>query len=213
MSKPYPKLEEIKEKVPSAMKRSERADGKRRISLTDEERRMFSRQQKIETAVAMFLDIETGYSWQEIANELGITVNALKGLTKSDDFMNAYAAHYAELGHDPRLAATRAALADMLPAAVRTLKEILADRSASPSARIKAVEDILRLNGIDQPKNSNSDKSEMIKFLNEVGVKIGTLTINVPQQYAEKLKDYSDVVNVTPVDLPSLPTSEVPTSE
>jgi hypothetical protein len=92
--------------------------GKRRLSLIKSEKKAIHRSLMIERAVALFLDIDHDHTWDEIARELGVSMVSLKDLTKSDEFVEKYSEFYAELGHDPRLRASQAALVDMLPAAV-----------------------------------------------------------------------------------------------
>src|SRR5512144_798976 len=85
-------------------------DGRRAIKLRSDERTTLQQENMIETAVAMFLDLENEHTWEEIASALGISVPTLKKLTKSQAFIDKYNEHFADLGHDPRLKAGQAAL-------------------------------------------------------------------------------------------------------
>jgi hypothetical protein len=177
-----------------------RADGKRRLQLVASEKKTFKRAQLVEAAVALFLDLEHDKDWNEMAFELGIPLIALKTLTKTDEFMECYSEHFAELGHDPRLRATQAALVDMLPQAVRELRELLSCNS--PSVKLSAIKEIIRLNGIDQPKTAANDRSELAEFLKNAGVNLTQVNqITVPPEYAQAVRDTIDATFSTPHDV------------
>ena len=142
-----------------------RADGRRALSLTNDERRTFQRQQLIERAVALFLDIETGHSWEEMARQLDISVTALKDMTKTEDFMVAYDAHFVELGHDPRLKVTQQAIADMLPKAITELRRMLVNPGTPETVRLNVIKEVFRLGGLQEPTPAKSDKQELGGFL------------------------------------------------
>jgi hypothetical protein len=89
--------------------------GKRALMLRKHERKELARQRMVETAVAMFLSIEQSYSWQQVADEIGVSMPILKEITKSDEFIERWNQHFAELGHDPRLKATQGALWTCFP--------------------------------------------------------------------------------------------------
>lgn len=170
-------------------------DGRRRLKLTKDERAMFSRQQLVERAVSLFLDLENDHSWEEIARELGISVMALKDLTKTEEFIAAYDAHFAELGQDPRSKSARAALTDMLPLAVRQLRSLLASAGTPPTVKMKAIEKVLELNGIGPAKEGIMDRNELMNFLREANISITQNNINtapLPQDYQENISAYVD---------------------
>jgi len=170
-------------------------DGRRKIKLRQEERALFNRQQMIERAVILFLDTQEDHSWEEIATDLGISVMALKDLTKTQDFMDAYDSHFAELGHDPRTKGARAALADMLPLAVRQLRSLLTAGDTPASVKIKAIEKIFELNGVGPAKGGAMDRNELMNFLKEANISLtqNNTTVNLPANpYEGDISAYVD---------------------
>ncbi len=155
-------------------------DGRRKIKLNSQERAIFSKQQQIETAVMLFLDIEKDHTWEEIAGELGISVQSLKDLTKTQQFVDVYDQHFAELGHDPRLKSAQAAIVDLLPLAVRELRELLTDGDVPASVRFRAIEKIIELNGIGPAKGGQMDRHELMEFLKGANVQITQNNIQAP---------------------------------
>jgi hypothetical protein len=157
-------------------------DGRRKIKLRADERAMFNRQAMIERAVVLFLDTQADHIWDAIAVELGISVMALKDLTKTQEFMDVYDVHFTELGHDPRTKGARAALADMLPMAVRQLKALLSAGETPASVKMKAIEKIFELNGVGPAKGTGMDRNELMNFLKDANVTLtqNNTTISLP---------------------------------
>jgi hypothetical protein len=155
-------------------------DGRRKIKLNSQERAIFSRSQMIETAVRLFLDIEQDHTWEEIAGELGISILALKDLTKTQEFIDVYDQHFAELGHDPRLRSAQAAIVDLLPLAVRELRELLTDGDVPASVRFRAIEKIIELNGIGPQKGGQMDRHELMEFLKGANINVTQNNIQAP---------------------------------
>lgn len=145
-------------------------DGRRRLSLTRSEREALVRQERAEAAAALFLALDKKYRWVDIAQELGISVAQLKEITKSSEFDLAWNNLYPEVGHDPRYKAARGAIADMLPAAVKELGELL--ESSSATVRYRAIEKIIELNGIEKSNPQDNDRAAAVQFL------INNLTIH-----------------------------------
>ena len=168
-------------------------DGRRRINLRGDERSRLARQEMIERAVALFLDLERGRTWAEIASELGISVVTLKKLTKEKEFEEVYNQHFVELGHDPRLQATKAALVDLLPLAVRRLKGLLTEGTTPPTVLLNAIKEVMHYNGLAEAKGAGSDKRELADFLKEANVQIGEVNLNqtniVPAEYRQYVDD------------------------
>jgi hypothetical protein len=156
------------------------ADGRRQISLTAAERRGFTRSEQIETAVRLFLDLERDHSWEEIAQELGISVMALKDLTKTEAFIETYDQHFAELGHDPRLKSAQAAIVDLLPMAVRELRMLLSGGDVPASVKFRAIEKVIELNGVGPAKGGAMDRNELMNFLREANISITQNNITAP---------------------------------
>lgn len=192
--------------------------GKRAIKLRQDEKKEFLRQQKVETAVALFLDLNQDHTWDEIANTCGLSVLGLKDLTKTEEFIKVYNEHFAELGHDPRLKATQAALTDLLSPAIRAIREVLTSPLSPASAKMKAAFEIIKLNGLEAVDPKNSDKSELQEFLKGSGVNIEQLNINLPPEYVQKgVQEIIEgqVRNILdePALLPAPETSETETTE
>ena len=161
-------------------------NGKRAIKLRKHERRELIHQRKVETAVALFLDLKDDHSWEEIAEKCGLSLIGLKDLTKTEEFMQVYNAHFAELGHDPRLKATQAALTDLLSPAIRAIREILVSPTSPASAKAKAAFEIIRLNGVEAIDPRGTDKTELHEFLRNSGVNIEQMNITLPPEYLER---------------------------
>ena len=92
---------------------------------------------------------------------------ALKDMTKTEAFIEAYDQHFAELGHDPRAKSARAALADMLPAAVRQLRSLLTMAGIawgvafSPDGKLLAAggaDNVARVWSVDEKKRTGELK-------------------------------------------------------
>jgi hypothetical protein len=171
-------------------------DGRRRINLQRRERQQLSRNLLVERAVALFLDLENDRTWQEIADELGIALPTLKKLTKEKEFEDAYNAHFVELGHDPRLMASRQAVSDLVPLAVRELRSLLADQFTPPTVRLNAIKEILHYAGFDDTKTKGDDKREVADFLKGAGVVNITQNNLMPAEYADMMRQIeSDIID------------------
>jgi hypothetical protein len=170
-------------------------NGRRAIKLRQGERRTLLRQQRVETAVSMFLDLRQSYSWQDIADDLDISVMALKDLTKTKEFNDCYNSFYVELGHDPRLKASQMALTDLLPNAVQELRGLLTSAETPPSVKIKVIQEIFKQNGLGAPESNKSDRGDLAKFLKDVGVNIENVNVlKLPDEYERAEKEYVDAV-------------------
>ncbi len=155
---------------------------------------MLHQENMIETAVAMFLDLENTHTWEEIAAALEISVPTLKKLTKSQAFIDKYNEHFADLGHDPRLKAGQAALVDMLPTAIRELKNLITGAATPATVKLGAIKEVIRLNGIEPEGAGQSDNAEFAGFLKAAGVNIEQASINVqlPVDYQQAIESYID---------------------
>jgi len=150
-------------------------DGRRRITLTTQERKDFERQELIEGAVSLYLDIHTHRTTQDMADELGLTRKQLKDLTHHEDFIAVYNDHFMELGHDPRLMRYREAISDLMPLAYQELEHLLKHRSTKDSTKIRAIFKVFELCGMKPVELKGSDRRELAEFLNETG------TVNLTQ--------------------------------
>jgi hypothetical protein len=175
---------------------------RRKIKLTQDERQALKRSRLAEAAAAMFLNIEEPMTWAQIATELGMSLGALRDLTKSEEFNEKYSALFPELGHDPRYRAAIGAIGNMLPKAVNRLDELLSGSRVPAAVTMKAIEKILAINGVENLKPAQSDRADLVKFLETKGVTIQTLNVNVPPEYAEAMRTYQ-VIEGECTDLPS----------
>lgn len=201
--------------------------GRRMITLREGERKELLKTRQIERSIALFLDLEDKHTWEQIAQECGLSVRGLKDLTKTEEFIDLYSQYYADLGHDPRLKATQAQIADMLPDAIKAIKDILSDANAPASARIKAAFSIMDKAGIQTPTQGNSDRTELTDFLLKANVNIENVTVNVlPQEYTDHhveeylanqvreinplaaLQASESIIDVTPTELEQEPAEE-----
>jgi hypothetical protein len=173
---------------------------RRAIKLRRNEREDFRDQQMIEAAVALFLDLENEHTWATIAEELGITVQQLKFLTKLDQFDEIYNQHFAELGHDPRLKATQAELSNLLPAAMRELRKLVIQEGTPATVRLSAIKELFRLVGVEQPKGEGASRKEVADFLHDAGINIGTVNVN-PMQVPE---EYQGILDGEVIDVPDV---------
>lgn len=167
--------------------------GQRQLHLTNAEREMFQNQALIERAVTLYLDIYERHTTQQIANELGITVQQLHNLVRSEEFERIYNEHFVELGHDPRLKATRVAMVDLLPDSMEALKDVLTGNSAA--AKVQAVKMIWEFTGITRPNVPDSDQKEAIEFLKSAGLAVENMNINLPPEYGQAIQNYEQVLD------------------
>jgi len=164
------------------------AAGRRKIKLRKADRKELRQQALVEAAVALFLDLESDHSWQEIADELGISIQTLKDITRSEEFDEIYNQHFSELGHDPRLKATQAALSDLLPAAVRQLRSLITDPGISASVRLNAIKEIFRLGGVSEPTQKKNNLQEVLEFLQAQNI-APNVTIVKPPEIPDEYKE------------------------
>lgn len=170
--------------VETRLERRITPSGKRRVSLTNDERKQLTVNQLCEAAAALFLDLETHRSWPDIAHELGISPQELKTLTKREEFQVAYNNLFADLGHDPRFQAAKGAIADMLPHAVVTLQDLVI-HSRSDATKLKAAMEIIRLNGLNAPQVDQNDRQELAEFLKKQSIHLTQVNIAVPPEYLD----------------------------
>ena len=194
------------------LKERRQVDGRRQLALTQKETKVLRRQRLCEQAAALFLDIDTHRSWGQMAEELGISVYALRDLVKTKEFDEAYNLMFPEVGHDPRFKAARGALGDMVPIAIQKLRQLLMDDDTSAAVTLKAVEKILELNQLDN-KGTQSERFELVEFLKDMGgVNIQNVNI-IPPDFAkeyQKLSEKAVIVDGTAVDVPVPPSPPVP---
>jgi len=189
------------------LKERQQADGRRQLVLTKKETKALRRQKLCEGAAVLFLDIDHHRTWAEMAQELGISIHALRDLVKTKEFDDAYNTMFPEVGHDPRFQAARGALGDMVPTAIKELKDLLTNSQTSPAVRFKAIEKILELNQVDN-KGVQSERFELLEFLKNMGsVNIEQVNI-IPPEFAkefQKISTKADVIDVVAKDITPQP--------
>jgi hypothetical protein len=177
------------DEIPRTLDERRTADGKRRLMLNQEERNILAEHQLIEQAVGLYLDLEEARSQREIAAELDLTVKQLKYLTQSEEFKAIYEEYFSDLGHDPRLKATRAGLVDLLPLAHARFRGLLQSSDTPATVMLKAVEKVFELNGVKPQASQVSDRKELAEFLGKNNLHLTQINFNVPGEYADALEE------------------------
>lgn len=185
---PKKKLEDTE--ITGALAENRMEDGRRRIKLTGDQRVELLDRQQAEAAAAMFLDLEEAHKWPQIADELGISVHQLKELVKTPLFDEVYNAMFAELGHDPRYKAAQGALTNMLPAAMRTLQDLMLNTRTPATVRLRAVEKIIDLVGLEAVPADEYNRKALIELLQGARINVEELNIGVPAEYATAQERY-----------------------
>ena len=186
-------------------------DGRRQIQLTNDQRRIINRRREVEAAAALFLDLDGHHTWQEIAEELGISLSKLKDISKSVEFEDAYNRLMAEISHDPRYRAVTANIANMLPLATKTLMDLLLDVNTAGGVKLRTVETIYKFAGIQAPDEVMSERKALADFLSqhEVGP---PQTIIIPAEYEGALDNYNvedEVLDREFTELPEVDNSQI----
>jgi hypothetical protein len=173
---------------------AERTDdrGRRRIKLTKAEREQLRRQELASTAAFLFLDLTEARTWKQIADEMNLSAHQLRDLTKTEEFDVAYNDLFVELGKDPRYRAAQGALADMLPLAMTELKNLLTDNRTPAGTRLKAIDKVMALNGVENLQPQQSDRQELVQFLVAKNINIDAVGVPVPDMYMEHMGDVID---------------------
>jgi hypothetical protein len=172
------------EQVTGALAERQTSKG-RRVKLTKAEREAFQRQQRAELAAVYFLDLEEGHTWKSIAEAMDISVHQLKEVTKTEEFDEAYNQLFADLGHDPRYRAAQGALADMLPLALGKLKSLISSDQTAGGTKLRAIEKVIALNGLENVQPVQSDRQELVQFLVNNKIDLTSVQIVLPQEYHE----------------------------
>jgi hypothetical protein len=184
-------IEEVE--VSENMQRRILPNGKRTIKLRADERAAFREQRLIESAVNLFLDIDTPHTWKQISEELDVSMVKLKEMTKSKEFIETYDAHFADLGSDPRVKVARAQLADLLGTAVNTLEKLMTTPATSDTVKLNAAKEVIRLSGINEMERGVSDKGELAEFLKKANLNIGEMNFNMaPPDFEKSIAQYEN---------------------
>jgi len=164
---------------PTPLEQRTDARGRRRVTLTRREREDLRRHELIEAAVALYQDLETHRTVQEMADELGITKKMLKDLTHHEDFIAVYNDHFQELGHDPRLMRIREAFSDLMPLAYAEFEKLITNNRTPPTTKLKAILKLFDYCGMKPAQLKGSDRRELAEFLTEAA------TVNLTQVNVE----------------------------
>ncbi len=163
-------------------------DGRRHLNLTQDEREALANRQKMEQAIALFLDLQQDHTWKEIADTLGMSLSALKRMTQTGDFQRMYDDALATVGHDPRLQAIKSTLGDLLPAAYRRLHKIISSEDTDDRAALRAIEKLFSWTGVEDGVQSD-DPTMFANFLKQHGAaiapEVNSLNLNIPPEYLD----------------------------
>ena len=184
---------------------------KRHINLTAPERTELAERLQIESAIAMFLDLEQDRTWRQIADAMGISISELKRMTRKPEFQRIYDETTVALGHDPRLQAVVSQLPDLLPVAFTQLRRILTAVDTRDDVRLKAILEVMKMNKVGEDQ-ATEDPMELSNFLRSNNVQVkGDVIMNmgVPPEYAAAFRKFTgtDIVNV---EVHSLDTAAAP---
>jgi hypothetical protein len=164
------------------------SDGRRRLKLTAQERKDIRHKRLIDKAVTLFLDIEEGYTRDQMCEILRISPSKLKDITKEEYFVERYNQRLLDIANDPVAAASQAAIVEALPKATRALLELL--EASSETVRLRAVETIFKQAGIKPPDTAVGERSELTEFLRNANVNVEQLNI-VPAEFLEAAKKHN----------------------
>ena len=203
------------DKVTGALAERTTALGRRRIKLTKAERQALRRKELASTAAFLFLDLDEARTWKQIADEMGLSAHQLRDLTKSEEFDALYNDLFVELGKDPRYKAAQGALADMLPLAMMELKSLVTDTRTPAGTRLKAIDKIMHLNGVENLQPQSSDRQELVQFLINNNINIEAVGVPLPDMYQEQMEEVVDAefIDQTNDNLPEEPTPALPEGE
>jgi hypothetical protein len=161
---------------------------RRHINLTRGEREDLVDQRQIEEAVSYFLDLEQDRTVKQIADEMGISVSALKRLTQRPEFQAVYDETLMNLGHHPRLQSMNAQLPELLPLAYQALRSVLTGQRVAATAKVQAVKLLFDTLHISETRN-DEDPAPLHNFMQQNGVTMQANVINVnlpiPEEYRE----------------------------
>jgi hypothetical protein len=186
----------------------------RKQQLSKEDRTALAKRRQIEQAVSYFLDLEQSRTLKQIADEMEISVSALKRLTNDPQFQEVYDEVMMNLGHHPRLQALNTQLPDLIPLGYQALKRLLSPGTAH-TAQVSAVKllfDTLRIG--DQVREE--DPQALENYMRGKGVVIQNNVMNVnlpiPEEYRQAFSKWmgnGEVVDVKATDVPAIsPISE-----
>ena len=167
-------------------------DGRRRLQLNAKERANYRESLLIDRLVLMILTLdENSKTYEEMAEELDITVAQLKNLTRTEEFQERYNQHFMELGQDPRVEITQSRIVELLPQVFLQMQEGLTDPEVPWTAKWKIMEKVLDLAGIDKPDLIDNERKEIEEFLLNKSESEDSIQIIIPGKYMETMEKYN----------------------
>ena len=167
-------------------------DGRRRLQLNAKERANYRESLLIDRLVLMILTLdENSKTYEEMAEELDITVAQLKNLTRTEEFQERYNQHFMELGQDPRVEITQSRIVELLPQVFLQMQEGLTDPEVPWTAKWKIMEKVLDLAGIDKPDLIDNERKEIEDFLLNKSESEDSIQIIIPGKYVETMEKYN----------------------
>lgn len=168
-------------------------DGRRRLKLNSEERAELRDALLIDRLVLMILTLdETSLSYEEMAEELGITTAQLKNLTRTEAFQERYNQHFMQLGQDPRVEVTQSRIVELLPQVFLQMEEGLRNPDVPWTAKWNIMEKVLELAGIDKPNLVDNERKEIEEFLLNKSESDDSIQIIIPSKYMETMERYQE---------------------
>lgn len=168
-------------------------DGRRRLKLNSEERAELRDALLIDRLVLMILTLdETSLSYEEMAEELGITIAQLKNLTRTEAFQERYNQHFMQLGQDPRVEVTQSRIVELLPQVFLQMEEGLRNPDVPWTAKWNIMEKVLELAGIDKPNLVDNERKEIEEFLLNKSESDDSIQIIIPSKYMETMERYQE---------------------
>lgn len=167
-------------------------DGRRRLQLNAKERANYRESLLIDRLVLMILTLdENSKTYEEMAEELDISVAQLKNLTRTEEFQERYNSHFMELGQDPRVEITQSRIVELLPQVFLQMQEGLTDPEVPWTAKWKIMEKVLDLAGIDKPDLIDNERKEIEEFLLNKSESEDSIQIIIPGKYMETMEKYN----------------------
>jgi hypothetical protein len=120
---------------------------------------------------------------------VGVLPGILVEGTPRPALLNLRLTNTIEIGHDPRYKAAMSHLRDMLPLAVKTHRELLTNAETPATVKMKAVELVYKLNGVNEPDNPASDRQELARWLTGKDINLTQLNIAIPPEYMDSYKE------------------------
>ena len=179
-------------------------DGRRRLQLNKREKQDIVEQQKLNHLVSMVLTLdENSLTYQEMAEELEMTVPEMKNLMRTQAFQDTYNEYFMQLGHDPRVEYIQSRIVELLPYVFVQMQTALTSDDVPWTARWQIMDKVLELSGIERPSNVQNDRKEIEKFLSDRSSSDDNIQITIPGKYMEAMQKYregKDIVEDNVID-------------